>query len=201
MYAHYLALLSIQACSDSPLKPIPRDPRTIRVAIEYSYGSLSLAAIVNYLWDLGVVVLPLDDPGAFHGACFREDGRNVIVLKQNTSSSSRWAFDCLHECWHAGQEPDLPERTVLEVDEMSSVGPGKEEELTASRFAGAVLLNGRGQELAEKSLAEANNDLRRLKVAAQRVAERESVSVDSLANYLAFRLSEEQGEKLVGNSE
>ena len=200
VYAHYLALLSIQACSDSPLRPIPTDPRTIRVAIESSYGSLSLAAIVNYLWDLGIVVLPLDDPGAFHGACFREDGRNVIVLKQNTSSSSRWAFDCLHECWHAGQEPDLPERTVLEVDEMSSVGPGKEEELTASRFAGAVLLNGRGQELAEKSLAEANNDLRRLKVAAQRVAERESVSVDSLANYLAFRLSEEQGENWWGTA-
>ena len=200
VYAHYLSLLSIQACSDRPLRPIPTDPRTIRVAIESSYGSLSLAAIVNYLWDLGVVVLPLDDPGAFHGACFREDGRNVIVLKQNTSSSSRWAFDCLHECWHAGQEPDLPERTVLEVDEMSSVGPGKEEELTASRFAGAVLLNGRGQELAEKSLAEANNDLRRLKVAAQRVAERESVSVDSLANYLAFRLSDEQGENWWGTA-
>ena len=200
VYAHYLALLSIQACSDRPLRPIPTDPRTIRVAIESSYGSLSLAAIVNYLWDLGVVVMPLDDPGAFHGACFREDGRNVIVLKQNTSSSSRWAFDCLHECWHAGQEPDLPERTVLEEDEMSSVGPGKEEELTASRFAGAVLLNGRGQELAEKSLAEANNDLRRLKVAAQRVAQRESVSVDSLANYLAFRLSEEQGENWWGTA-
>ena len=200
VYAHYLALLSIQACSDSPLRQIPMDPKTIRVAIESSYGSLSLAAIVNYLWDLGVVVLPLDDPGAFHGACFREDGRNVIVLKQNTSSSARWAFDCLHECWHAGQEPDLPERTVLEVDEMSSVGPGKEEELTASRFAGAVLLNGRGQELAEKSLAEANNDLRQLKVAAQRVAERESVSVDSLANYLAFRLSEEQGENWWGTA-
>ena len=200
VYAHYLALLSIQACSDRPPRPIPTDPRTIRVAIESSYGSLSLAAIVNYLWDLGVVVMPLDDPGAFYGACFREDGRNVIVLKQNTSSSSRWAFDCLHECWHAGQEPDLPERTVLEEDEMSSVGPGREEELTASRFAGAVLLNGRGQELAEKSLAEANNDLRRLKVAAQRVAQRESVSVDSLANYLAFRLSEEQGENWWGTA-
>ena len=51
-------------------------------------------------------MLPLDDPGAFHGACFREDWRNVIVLKQKTSASSRWAFDCLHECWHASQEPE-----------------------------------------------------------------------------------------------
>ena len=200
VYAHYLALLSVQACSDRPIRTIPTDPGTIRAGIESSYGSLSLAAIVNYLWDLGVVVLPLDDPGAFHGACFREDGRNVIVLKQKTSSSSRWAFDCLHECWHAGQEPELLERTVLELEEMLSEGPGKEEESTASRFSGAVLLNGRGQELAEESLAEANYDLRRLKAAVQMVAVREAVSVASLANYLAFRLSDEQGENWWGTA-
>ena len=200
VYAHYLALLSIQACSDMPIKPIPTDPGTIRSEIESGYGSLSLAAIVNYMWDLGVVVLPLDDPGAFHGACFREDWRNVIVLKQKTTASSRWAFDCLHECWHAGQEPESPERTVLDLEEMSSEEPGGEEESTASRFAAAVLLNGRGQELAEKSLAEANHDLRRLKAAVQRVAKRESVSEAALANYLAFRLSDEQGENWWGTA-
>ena len=194
VYAHYLALLSIQASSDNPIRPIPTDPRKLRAAIESNYGSLSLAAIVNYLWDLGVVVLPLDDPGAFHGACFREDGRNVIVLKQKTSSCSRWAFDCLHECWHAGQEPELLERTVLDLDEMSSEGADIEEESTASRFAGAVLLNGRGQKLAEKCLAEAQFDLRRLKAVVKKVAKREDVAVDCLANYLAFRLSDEQGE-------
>lgn len=198
VYAHYLALLSIQACSAIPIKPIPTAPGTIRAEIESSYGSLSLAAIVNYLWDLGVVVLPLDDPGAFHGACFREGWRNVIVLKQKTSASSRWVFDCLHECWHAGQEPESAERTVLDLDDALSEGSGDEEESTASRFAGAVLLNGRGQELAEESLAEANYDLRHLKAAVQRVAKRESVSVAALANYLAFRLSDEQRENWWG---
>ena len=200
VYAHYLALLSIRASSDRPIRPIPTDPERLRAAIESNYGSLSLAAIVNYLWDLGVVVLPLDDPGAFHGACFREDGRNVIVLKQQTASCSRWAFDCLHECWHAGQEPELLKRTVLELNEISSEGPGKEEESTANRFAGAVLLNGRGQELAEKCLAEAQYDLRRLKAAVKKVAQREAVSIDSLANYMAFRLSEEQGENWWGTA-
>ena len=200
VYAHYLALLSIQACSDMPIKPIPTDPGTIRAEIESAYGSLSLAAIVNYMWDLGVVVLPLDDPGAFHGACFREDWRNVIVLKQKTSASTRWAFDCLHECWHASQEPESPERTVLDLEEVSFGEPGGEEESTANRFAAAVLLNEQGHELAEKSLAEANYDLRRLKAAVQRVAKRESVSVAALANYLAFRLSEEQGENWWGTA-
>ena len=198
VYAHYLSLLALQACTDNPIKIIPTDPIEFRFAIESHYGDLSLAAIVNYLWDLGVVVLPLDDPGAFHGACFREAGRNVIVLKQKTSSCSRWAFDCLHECWHAGQEPELSERTVLELDVMSLEGRGVEEEITASRFAGAVLLNGKGQELAEKCLSAAGYDLRKLKTAVQRVAVEENVAVASLANYLAFRLAEEQGENWWG---
>ena len=200
VYARYLALLSIQACSDSPIRPIPTDPRKLRAGIESDYGSMSLTAIVNFFWDLGVVVLPLNDPGAFHGACFRKGGRNVIVLKQKTSSCSRWAFDCLHEYWHAGQDPGLSERNVLELDEMSTEESGIEEETKASSFAGAVLLNGRGQELAEMCLAEAQNDLRQLKTAVQRVAAREDVPVESLANYLAFRLAREQGENWWGTA-
>ena len=198
VYAHYLALLSIQTCSEIPISSIPTEPTEIRVAIESSYGSLSLASIVNFLWDLGVVVLPLDDPGAFHGACFREDGRNVIVLKQRTSYFSRWAFDCLHESWHAGQEPELLERTVVEEDDTSSESLGLQEETRANRFAVAVLLNGKGQELAEKCLTEAHGDLRRLKRAVRRVATRETVPVDALANYLAFRLAKEKGKNWWG---
>ncbi len=192
VYAHYLGLLTIQACAELPIRSIPTDPAQVRGAIESSYGSFSLAAIVNYIWDLGVVVLPLDDPGAFHGACFREDGRNVIVLKQKTSYCSRWAFDCLHEFWHAGQESDLLERTVLEQDVSSVESFDFQEEKRANRFAVEVLLDGKGQRLAEECLAEARGELRFLKKAVQAVASREGVPVDSLANYLAFRLADEQ---------
>ena len=139
-------------------------------------------------------MLPLDDPGAFHGACFRENGRNVIVLKQRSTSESKWAYDLFHELWHAGQEPDLPERTVLEAEETAPERRESDEEKTASRFAAAVLLRGRAQDLARQCLAEANHDMRRLKATVQRVADREGVPVDALANYLAFRLAAEQGE-------
>ena len=193
VYAHYLSLLVVQACSHHPVRPIPTDPDVLRAGIAFNSNSSALAAAVNHVWDLGVPVLPLDDPGSFYGACFREDGRNVIVLKQRSLSESRWTHDLFHELWHAGQEPDLAERTVLEAEEMSPERRESEEEKTASRFAAAVLLQSRGQELADKCLAEAGNDLRRLKAAVQRVATREGVPVDSLANYLAFRLSAEQG--------
>ena len=89
---------------------------------------------------------------------------------------------------------------MLELDEMSTEGCGVEEETTANRFAGAVLLSGRGQHLAEKCLVEAQNDLRLLKTAVQTVAAREGAPVDSLANYLAFRLAREQGENWWGTA-
>ena len=200
VYAHYLALLAAQVCSHSHIRPIPTDPQELYTAVESAYGSINLGSVVNYVWDLGVPVLPLDDPGAFHGACFREAGLNVIVLKQKTSSESRWAFDLLHEVWHAGQEPGLPERTVLEPDEVAAHHGLSEEEKTASRFAAAILLNGRGQELAERCLAAAGNDVRRLKSAVQRVASQEGAPIDSLANYMAFRLAAEQEQNWWGTA-
>ena len=198
VYAHYLSLLVAQVCSHLPVRPIPTDPEELRAGLASKSDSSVLEAAVNLSWDMGVPVLPLDDPGSFHGACFREDGRNVIVLKQRSSSESRWTHDLFHELWHASQEPDLAERTVLEAEEMSPERRESEEEKTASLFAAAILLQSRGQELADECLAEARNHLPGLKVAVQRVAAREGVPVDSLANYLAFRLSAEQGENWWG---
>ena len=192
-YAHYLSLLAIQACSHHPIKPVPTDPGAISAGLPFDTGSSMLEAAVNHVWNLGIPVLPLDDPGIFHGACFREDGRNVIVLKQRSRSESKWAYDLFHELWHAGQEPNLAERTVFEAEETASERRESAEEKTASRFAAAVLLQGKAQELAQQCLAEANHDMRRLKAAVLRIANRESVPVDSLANYLAFRLATEQG--------
>ena len=194
VYAHYLSLLVAQACSHLPIVPLPTDPTEYVPKIHNGSRSLALEDAVNMVWDLGVPVLPLDDPGTFHGACFREQGRNVIVLKQRSSSESRWAFDLFHELWHAGQEPELAERTVLELEETSPERRGCEEERIASIFAAQVLLGGRAPELAQICLLEANGDLRRLKSAVQKVADKEEVSVAALGNYLAFRLSAEQGQ-------
>ena len=192
VYAHYLSLLLAQACSHLPVMPVPTDPAELFSGVYNAGGAPDLAVAVNMVWDLGIPVLPLDDPGTFHGACFREQGRNIIVLKQRSSSESRWTFDLFHELWHAGQEPDLAERAVLEDEETSPERRESEEERVASLFAAQVLLRGRAPELARKSLTEANGDLRRLKSAVQRVAGKADVSVAALGNYLAFRLSAEQ---------
>ena len=150
---------------------------------------MTLSNVLKYLWDLGILVLPLNDPGAFHGAYFREDFRHMIVLKQKTPSSSRWMFDALHETYHTLQEPKQPNLVVVEQEDMSKERLSSEEEITASQYAGAVLLGKNPQSLAEQCINEANRDLRMLKSAVKRVASRKNVPVDSLANYLAFRLS------------
>jgi transcriptional regulator with XRE-family HTH domain/Zn-dependent peptidase ImmA (M78 family) len=188
-YAYHLSQLALEATSGLVSHPIPRDPVEICKSIRAQFGEVSFKAALDYVWNLGVVVLPLDDPGAFHGACWRIGGRNVIVLKQKTKSEARWLFDLLHELWHAGEEPELAERTILELPETDPERRNGEEEKKASRFAGNVVLEGRAEMLIGMIVKETGGEIPLFKSALPRIAKRENVPADSLANYLAFRLS------------
>lgn len=189
LYAIYLAMLTLEATCDLVQKPIPTNADEFRREVIDMYGSVSFSNVLKYLWSLGVPVLPLHDHGAFHGACIREDGRNVIVLKQQTSSSARWLFDSLHESRHAGEKPEQKQYEVIEYGETSKERRESEEEKTASRFAGDVILEGRAEELAKKCVHAANMAVERLKWTVPQVANQENIPVDALANYMAFRLS------------
>lgn len=189
LYAHFLALLVLDATSDLPKKTIPDNPNQVREAILSTYGSLNFKNALHYVWSLGVPVLPLNDPGAFHGAFWRVRGRNVIVLKQQTKSAARWLFDLLHELYHAALEPELEERTVIEDSETAQERRESREEVRASKFSGYAVLDGRAEELAELAVKEAKSSIERLKRVVPQVAAKENVSVASLANYMAFRLS------------
>ena len=188
-YAHYLALIVMRAMEDVPIEPIPEDPDIMREAILAAYGELSLSACLNYAWDLGVAILPLNDGGTFHGACWRYEGRNVIVLKQRSRHQARWLFDLLHELYHASQHPDQDTFEVIEADETSDERRVSSEEVMASQFAGEVMLKGRADEIAKLCVAAAGGRVQRLTAIVPDIAERESVDVGALANYLAFRLS------------
>ena len=140
-------------------------------------------------WDMGVVVLPLNDPGGFHGACWRIGGVNVVILKQALRYPARWTFDLLHELRHAGDNPELDEFEVIEASEASDERRNSKDEQQASWFAGQVALDGKAEELVKECLAFAESDLKRLKAAVQTVAAHRKISASLLANYLAFRLS------------
>ena len=187
LYAHYLALLVLQAAPNLPRKALSDDPRQVRAEILSQNGSLDLRSVLEYVWSMGVPILPLRDRGAFHGACWRIEGRNVIALKQPTSSQSRWTFDLLHEYWETAQDPDDPDRAIVEVGEPLTSTEGNEVE--ANGFAGDVLLDNRAEELAKLCARAAGMRVERLKSIVPQIAHREKVPVDALANYMAFRLT------------
>ena len=189
VYAHYLALLVLEATPDIEPKPIPTDPEECRNAILTEFGSVSYKGALAFVWNLGVPVLPLRDSGAFHGACWRENGRNIIVLKQGTKSQARWANDCLHEAYHAGQEPEERERSIIEEPEMSPERMESQEEQEAMMFPGDVLLDNRAEELVKMCVDAASGRVPRLKSAVPMIADSEGVETGALANYMAFRLS------------
>jgi transcriptional regulator with XRE-family HTH domain len=189
IYAHYLALLVLQASPNLPRKALSTDWKEVRKNILDGSGELTFESALKYMWSLGISVLPLNDAGTFHGACWRLGGRNVIVLKQRTKSSAKWVHDLLHEYFHTAQNPDLEEHPVIEEDEMSPSRRNSPEEQSASKFAGDVMLDGRAEELAEQCVAAAKGSVELLKNAVPRVAQKGKVQTDALANYMAFRLS------------
>jgi transcriptional regulator with XRE-family HTH domain len=188
-YANYLAVIVLRACRDLPGQPIPADAQTMRRAIIIKHGHLSLGAALNYAWDIGVPVLPLRDRGIFHGACWRYDRRNVVVLKQTSRHEARWLFDLLHELFHAAQRPDAESLEVIEADETSAERRASDEEIAASQFAGDVCLDGRAEELAQACVSAAKGSVERLKRVVSDVARKQGVDIGALANYMAFRLS------------
>jgi len=198
-YAHRLAGICARAMIGRPRQAVPTDWRDFRVALLGRHQAVDFRTALSFAWDLGVVVLPLSDPGAFHGACWRIVGVNVVVLKQALRYPARWLFDLLHELRHAAEEPQLDEFEVIEGAEVSEVRRRSREEQQASWFSGQVVLDGRAEELVKECLDVAGADLRRLKAAVEVVASRRKAPLSQLANYMAFRLSL-QGENWWGTA-
>ncbi len=97
MFAHILGLHLLDTTQDLKPQKVPTNGLKVREEILSFYGSVTFENVLRYVWSLGIPVLPLRDPGAFHGACWRIEYRNVIVLKQGADSLARWLFDLLHE--------------------------------------------------------------------------------------------------------
>lgn len=188
-YAWFLASAVAKACSQLPTETVSSDWREVRSSIIDRHGEINFQTAVRHAWELGVVVLPLRDPGVFDAACWRISGRNVIVLKQSVRSQARWLFDLLHELRHLADNPEDPWLSVIEFENSVLEGREMSEEEEAHEFAGNIVLEGRSEELTAMCVEKASGSVARLKRAVQEVAASEGAPVDALANYLAFRLS------------
>lgn len=178
----------ITEINDIPSKTLETDPNKFRKAIIEKYGELNIENCIQYVWHLGIPVLPLKLKGGFHAACWRIDGRNVIVLKQQSKSNARWLFDLLHEYWHATQEPHLLSRDVVDIQDVMSEGNKNQEELDANNFAADVIFDGKLEELLNECVTLSNGKIQYLKRAVQSVATTNGIDVGALANQAAFHL-------------
>jgi transcriptional regulator with XRE-family HTH domain len=193
VYAHYLALLALNATQSLRTQAIPQTAREFRSKVVSRTGSFGFVETLHYAWDLGIPVVPLCIPGSLHGAMWRVERRNVIVLKQTTRSLSRWLIDLLHEICHAKEHPEQPSKVVVEAhDPFAAQGKVDDEETRATEFAIEVALDGRAEELFKICVKEARGKVEWLKRVVPAVAQSEHVDQGVLANALAYRLSQQR---------
>lgn len=200
-YAAYAYRLASICAATRPARrgpDIPIEAAAMRELLQ-SRGGLDFETALEAAWDLGVIVLPLSDPGAFHGACWRIDWTNVIVLKQGERVAARWLIDLLHELFHAGRHPEQANFEVVEAAETAAERRDDPEERQATWYASLVATNGQAEDLFKRAVDVAGADLARLKRAIVRVAAEAAIEVGVLANYAAFRLSL-QGEDFWGTA-
>lgn len=198
LYAHYLAALTAECAKHIQLAPLPSSWQQVHSGICNGIERMiTFDATVDYVWRLGIPVLPLQDPGTFHGAVWVIDGRPVIVLKQGNRLVARWLFDLLHEFAHLVRKvKDGRLASGFEVVELHPISPKRRaaaDEEEANDIAEDVLFHGRSAEIEQACVRAAQGEIRLLKRIVPEIADRERIHVGVLANHLAFRLSQ-QGE-------
>jgi transcriptional regulator with XRE-family HTH domain len=189
-YAYYLSKVVLHAFPKINVqKDYPGDIDEFKDNYYLKYKELSFEDVLNYVWDLGICVLPLNDPGVFHGASWNIDGHHVIVLKQTNLSHSRWIFDLLHELYHVFADLDEPNSSVIELEELTpTLDNDSQVELEANTFANQVIFDKKAEELAMRCIETASYKLENLKGAVKQVAKQQKIREDFLSNYMAFRL-------------
>lgn len=189
-YAYYLSKLVARSYKPKKVEEAPGDIDEFRETYLNKYRVFDLQGLLNYSWEIGICVLPLNDPGVFHGAAWNIDGVRVIVVKQNTKSHARWIFDLLHEVYHALAHLDDPNSTIVETQEINPFNDTESnEEKEANTFSHQVLFADRTEDILNQCVQKTGGRMDKLKSVVQNVARTENIRADILANFIAFRLS------------
>jgi transcriptional regulator with XRE-family HTH domain/Zn-dependent peptidase ImmA (M78 family) len=190
-YAHYLAKTVIRANKKNAVMSLPKDADEFKQVLNRKYGGLALESILNYAWDMGIYILPLNDSGIFHGAAWNINGKHVIVLKQRVTAHAKWLFDLLHELYHILVHlKNSPDDVIIELSEISPMSKEEDErELEANSFASQIIFNENPEKMAQEAVTLAKGKIEFLKSAVEKIAKQYNVREDCLANYLAYRLA------------
>jgi transcriptional regulator with XRE-family HTH domain len=190
IYAHYLALVIVNCVDVKPRRALPTQFHEFFEAVTEPGRPMTLEKVIRFLWQCGIIVLPLREVGGFHGAVWKISGRFVIALKQTTPLESRWLYDSLHESGHIKNGDVTNDVSLLEDEEISPDITGDQEE-AANQWAEEILFDGRSEELEDACTSACKGRLQNLKAALPRVAKEFNVNLGSLANHMAYRLAKQ----------
>nr|WP_237447643.1 XRE family transcriptional regulator [Nocardioides flavescens] len=182
VFAEYLARLLLRVCTQE-YRPLP-SAAELRTRLGDDLVERPLESLTRVAWEHGVPVLPLRDRGAFHGACWRIEGRPVIGLKNTFRSPDRWAFLLAHELHHA----DNPsEGAVLEADLPVAEWREQPAERAADDFAAELLLGPTAEAMVRVAVQRAGGQAARLVDEVPAVAAAGNVSLGLFADHVAAR--------------
>lgn len=191
VYAHYIAKLINQSSTVDDTNINLNDyiePSSFREKFFEKHAELNYESLLSFLTDLGIKIFALDDSGAFHGASWRFNGKNIVVLKQKHKQEARWMFDLLHEFYHCLQNLDKDEFQVIELDEASEERRNSQEEIEANNFAKKVLLGDNAEEIVLKCFKKAKGKMGWYKSVVIDIAEEYNIDVGVLALQVAYNL-------------
>lgn len=188
-YAYYIAKIVNRINIDPAEYEYPSDIKEFRNVFYQTYKTLDLEKLINYVWDLGISVVPLNDQGVFHGASWNIDGKHVIILKQKNEAHARWIFDLLHELYHVFVHLEENNTSVIEIEDLNPFANNDSmEEKEANAFADQFIFDNDAETIIQEVLEKANYKLDQLKKATLNVSDITGIKADFIANYLAFRL-------------
>lgn len=198
-YAEFIANAAMKAANIKAVNPIPDSIEEFKERLA-EFGGLTLKALLDYTWSMGILVMPLNDAGTFHGAAWQVEGRKVIILKQKNQSHAKWLFDLLHEILHVFNHVKDGSEIVVEFSEINPYSSDDEQEREANTFANEIVLNGKAEDYVREIVKISGGKVEYLQNAVKDFAESHNLRADSLANYLAYRL-DAQGRNWWGAAE
>lgn len=186
-YAYYLSLQTLRATTHLNFTPIEELAAELHSLTEKD-ERITFEYLLNFTWQLGIPILPLSDPGGFHAAFWRHEGRGVIVLKQGHRNSALWSFDLGHELRHAIEAPHESHRFVVDLPPQDLEGHAPPEEVAANEFAADLLLGLKHERFFDLVWEKSEGKPALLKRTVELVARKEKVEVGLLAYYIAHRV-------------
>lgn len=188
--AHTVSAVSA-AAYDHPVRDVSPDPQAVRAEILARHGGLSLSTLLQWVWDAGIVVLPLLGSGSFTAASWVVDGRPVIVLKESRQQWVYWLFDLAHELGHFALG-HVTNEAVVDV-EVPWQAHADDQEQEANAYAMRLLLGDSERLLGDVRARSGTTELaqrRQFKFKVADIATEADVSAGVLAVIAAFALTD-----------